>query len=211
MVFRAQGSSRMLSFFTRLARRPFTIASEGDALGARRKMPSADDDAKAEKRHDSDHVDEEAGAATEQDDQAEETFWWGFFDRKDALENRLEEWKNDESTDLATRKEQQAALQEQLNGMNRLARQDSVDPVPKELARLKRWYRRATIEQRKPWADGLGPNLPFKPDVSARLLEDMQEAYDKLYRPSKRAVAEQLGIDRRSRAFKDAWDMLHQK
>jgi hypothetical protein len=95
--------------------------------------------------------------------------------------------------------------------MNGLARQDSVDPVPKELARLKRWYWRATTERRIPWADGLGPNLPFKPDVSARLLKDMQEAYNKLYKPSKRAVADQLSIDRRSKLFEDAWDKLHQK
>ena len=110
-----------------------------------------------------------------------------------------------------TKEERLAALQEQLDGMEGLARQDSVDPVPKELARLKRWYRRSTPEQRKTWARGLGPNLPDKPKVSARLLADMQEAYNKLYRPSQRAVAFELGIDRRSRAFKDAWDKLHQK
>ena len=180
-------------------------------MSGRRKKPLADGATKPEKTCESNHDDEDVGAVTEQDGQTEEAFWWMFFERKDALENRLEEWKNDESTDLATRKEQQEVLQEKLSGMNGLARQDSVDPVPKELARLKRWYRRATIEQRKPWADGLGPNLPFKPEVSARLLADMKEAYNNLYRPSKRAVADQLCIDRRSKIFKNAWEMLHQK
>ena len=180
-------------------------------MSGRRKKPLADGATKPEKTCESNHDDEEVEAVTEQERQPEEAFWWMFFERKDALENRLEEWKNDVSTDLATRKEQQAVLQEQLNGMNRLARQDSVDPVPKELTRLKRWYRRATIEKRKSWADGLGPNLPFKPDVSARLLADMQEAYDMLYIPSQRAVAEHLGIDRKSSIFKDAWDKFRQK
>ncbi len=180
-------------------------------MNGRRKKPLVDGATKPEKTCEYDHDEKEVGAVTEQKRQPEKAFWWMFYERKDALENRLEEWKNDVSTDLATRKEKQAVLQEQLDGMEGLARQYSVDPVPKELARLKRWYRRATIEQRKFWADGLRPNLPFKPDVSPRLHEDMLEAYNKLYRPSKRAVAEQLGIDRRSRAFKDTWDMLYQK
>jgi hypothetical protein len=148
-------------------------------MSGRRKKPSADDATKAEKRRESNHVDEEVGAATEQDDQAEETFWWDFFERKDALENRLEEWKNDESADHATREERLAALQEQLDGMEGLARQDSVDAVPKELARLKRWYRRSTPEQRNPWARGLGPNVPFASyGLKRETLDTIQSAYD---------------------------------
>ena len=180
-------------------------------MSERRKKPMADGATKQEKTCESNHDDEDVGAVTEQERQPEEAFWWMFFDRKDALENRLEEWKNDESTDLATRKEQQAVLQEKLGGMNGLARQDSVDPVPTELARLIRWYWRATTEQRKFWAGGLGPNLPFKPEFSPRLLADMEEAYNRLYKPSKRAVADQLCIDRRSKMFEDAWDRLFQK
>ncbi len=183
-------------------------------MSGRRKKPSADDAKKAENRRDTDHVDEEAGAVTEQDGQTEKAFWWMFFERKDSLEKQIERLKDigtNGAAEHVTKEERLAALQEQLDGMEGLARQDSVDPVPKELARLKRWYRRSTPEQRKTWARGLGPNLPDKPKVSARLLADMQEAYNKLYRPSKRAVAEQLGIDRRSRAFKDTWDMLYQK
>ena len=180
-------------------------------MSGRRKKPLADGATKPEKTCESNHDEKEVGAVTEQKRQPEKAFWWMFYERKDALENLLENWKNDVSADPATRKEQQAVLQEKLSGMNGLARQDSVDPVPKELARLKRWYWRATTERRIPWADGLGPNLPFKPDVSARLLKDMQEAYNKLYKPSKRAVADQLSIDRRSKLFEDAWDKLHQK
>ena len=130
-------------------------------MSGRRKKPLADGATKPEKTCESNHDDEKVGAVTEQERQREEAFWWMFFDRKDALENQLEESKNDVSTDLATRKEQQAVLQEQLNGMNRLARQDSVDPVRKELARLKRWHSRMTPEQLKFWACGSGPNVPF--------------------------------------------------
>ena len=178
-------------------------------MSGRRKKPLADGATKPEKTCESNHDDEEVGAVTKQKRQAEKAFWWMFYERKDSLENILEERKNDESGDFAIRKEQQAELQEKRYGMDALARQDSVEPVPKELARLKRWYGRAPTEQRNYWADGLGPNLPFKPEVSARLLADMQEAYNKLYRPSKRAVAEQLCLDRRSKIFNNAWDMLH--
>ena len=148
-------------------------------MNGRRKKPSADSAKKADKPLESNHADEEVGAAIEQDGQAEEPFWWDFFERKDALENRLEEGKNDVSTDLATRKEQQAVLQEQLNGMNRLARQDSVDPVPKELARLKRWHSRMTPEQLKFWACGSGPNVPFAAyGLKRETLDTIQSAYD---------------------------------
>ncbi len=148
-------------------------------MSRRCKKSSADDATTAEKRRDSDHVAEEVGAAIEQDGQAEEAFWWDFFERKDALENRHEEWKNDESADFATREERLEALQEQLGGMEGLARQDSVDPVPKELARLKRWHSRMTPEQLKFWACGSGPNVPFSAyGLKRETLDTIQSAYD---------------------------------
>jgi hypothetical protein len=151
-------------------------------MSGRRKKPSADDATKAEKRRESNHVDEEVGAATEQDDQAEETFWWDFFERKDALENGLEELQRvDANTfdQFATKKQEIAELQRLLNGMAKLARQGSVNPVPNELAHLRRWYSRLTPEQRNPWARGLGPNVPFASyGLKRETLDTIQSAYD---------------------------------
>ena len=163
-------------------------ASEGDIHG--RKKPSADDDTKAEKRRDSDHVDEEVGAVTEQDGQTEKAFWWMFFERKDFLEEQIERWKDigtNGAAELATQEERLAALQEQLNGMAKLARQGSVNPVPKELVRLKRWYSRATEEQHELWVRGEDPNAPVPRGIMPETLAIIQSTYDEYMRKHKKA------------------------
>ncbi len=143
-------------------------------MDERRKKFSTKKTAKAEKRHEPEDADEGVEAATEQ----EEKFWWEFFERKDALDKDLEECTDTRANDTAqrtTKKQEQTKLQEKLRGMAKMARQDSDDPTPNELALLKRWYLRATEEhatteqkeQHEIWASGEGPNLPEEPKVSA--------------------------------------------
>ena len=166
-------------------------------MSGRRKKPLADDAKKAEKRRESNHVDEEVGAATEQDDQAEETFWWDFFERKDALENGLEELQRVDANTVdqfATKKQEIAELQRLLNGMAKLARQGSVNPVPNELARLKRWYSRATEEQHESWVRGEGPNAPVPRGIMPETLAIIQSTYDEYMRKHKKAPQEKVAL-----------------
>lgn len=130
--------------------------------------------------------------------QSEEKAWWCIYERTENFANKIQEWENKSASDvaqLAKKDEKLTELREQHRGMEKLVRQDSVDPT------LMRWLsplidEHATEEQKqklKSWAEGPKPrgsysNVPLDEDETPlpEQTSESSNALKKLPMPSVR-------------------------